>query len=153
MRVIKLNQRDLVEWFHETGCGSAYVGDVLRRGFREAQAFVVLMTPDDEARLREGLRGKDEEEYEINLTLQPRQNVTYEAGMAMGIDERRTILVQLGKIRPMSDTLGRHIIRLDDSPQRRKALAQRLAAAKCPIDLHRDDSLTAAQLCAALEDL
>jgi predicted nucleotide-binding protein len=64
-----------------TGSASPYVGDVVRRAFDVCQAVVVLMTPDDEARLRPELR--DEGEPEEALTGQPRPNVLLEAGMAL----------------------------------------------------------------------
>jgi predicted nucleotide-binding protein len=153
LRSISLNPQEWTEWVHETGLPSPYTGDVLKTGFQEAQAFVVLMTPDDEAHLREALRGKDEESFETELTPQPRPNVMYEAGMAMGVDERRTILVQVGRLRPMSDILGRHVIRLDDSPQKRKALAQRLQLAGCPAKLIGEDWITEGNFAKALEGL
>jgi predicted nucleotide-binding protein with TIR-like domain len=123
----------------KTATRPLYTGDVLKTGFNAAQAFVVLMTPDDEARLREAWWGDHEELYETELTPQPRPNVIYEAGMAMGIDEGRTVLIQMGKLRPMSGILGRHVIRIDDTHQKRKALAQRLQLAGCPAKLVGDD--------------
>jgi len=66
----------------------------------------VLFTPDDEARQRDEFHTPHDEAYETELTPQARPNVLFEAGMAMGRDERRTILVQLGKVRPFSDIAG-----------------------------------------------
>jgi hypothetical protein len=93
------------------------------------------LTPDDEARLRVSFRKPDEQEYEINLTPQARPNVLFEAGMAFGRFPERTILVELGKLRPFSDITGRHTVKLDDSTQKRQDLAQRLQKARCPVDL------------------
>jgi predicted nucleotide-binding protein len=153
LRSIKLDPQEWSEWVIQTGHPSPYIGDVLKTGFQHAQAFVVLMTPDDEARLREPLRNEHDESYEIDLTPQPRQNVIFEAGMAMAIDERRTILVSLGKVRLMSDIFGRHLVRLDDTPERRKDLAQRLETAGCPVKLDGNDWFTAGEFRKALEGL
>jgi hypothetical protein len=64
-----------MEWGHlvsETGEGSPYIGEVLRRAFSIAQAAVVLLTPDDEARLAERLWRDDTPDDEKELRGQPR---------------------------------------------------------------------------------
>ncbi len=122
-----------------TGKGSPYVGEILDTAFSHAQAVVVLFTPDDEARLREALRGREEPAYETQLTPQARPNVLFEAGMAMARDPDRTILVEMGDLRPFSDIGGRHTIRMDNSTQRRQALALRLQAAGCAVNLKGTD--------------
>lgn len=81
----------------------------------KANAVVVLLTPDDEARLCEELRGKQEPDHEKALMGQARPNVLFEAGMAFGTHPDRTIVVELGALRPFSDIHGRHTIRLDGS--------------------------------------
>jgi predicted nucleotide-binding protein len=111
-----------------------FTGEILVRGFQMAQAIVVLMTGDDEARLRDQHHGPDEPEHEVKLTPQPRPNVLIEAGMAFGYNPDRTILVELGKLRPASDFLGRHVIRLNDSPKSRHALVSRLKTAQCAVN-------------------
>ena len=122
-----------------TGKGSPYIGEILNAGFDAAQAAVVLLTPDDEARLREPYRQEDDGNDETELTGQPRQNVLLEAGMAMGRYEDRTILVELGKMRVMSDVLGRHVVRLNDSPATRNELANRLRDAGCDVNTSGSD--------------
>ena len=45
--------------------------------------------------------------------------------MAMGQSPERTILVELGHLRPFTDIAGLHVIRMDNiDPQRRQELAQ-----------------------------
>ncbi len=120
-----------IEWNQavmQTGKASPYVGEILTTAFSLAQAFLVLMTPDEEAILRPELRKivRDDE-----VTFQPRPNVILEAGMALARDEARTILVATGTIRGMSDLDGRHVIRLNNSAERRNDLVQRLKVAGC----------------------
>ena len=140
---IGLHPLEWDEMVHETGEGSPYVGRVLDVGFSLVQAVVVLMTPDDEARLRELLRGKDEPRHETDLTPQPRPNVLVEAGIALGQHQERTVIVEMGRLRPISDLFGRHVVRLDNTPQKRKALAQRLKTAGCTVNLVGNDWLSA----------
>jgi predicted nucleotide-binding protein len=119
-----------------------YVGDILRTAFSDAQAFVVVMTPDDEGHLKAEFRNENEPVHETNLTGQPRQNVLFESGMAMGYDSKRTVLIEIGLLRPFTDIVGRHTVRLDNSPEKRKELAQRLKTAGCSVDLDGDEWLT-----------
>ena len=113
---------------NDTGSVSPFTGEVVAQAFESAQAVVVLLTPDDEARLHEELRRPEEPDYEVQLTAQPRQNVLLEAGMALGYQPTRTIFVELGHLRPISDLAGRNVIRLDGTVQGLHALAGRLEA-------------------------
>ncbi len=135
LRSIGLHPIEWAEAVAATGLPAPYVGQILDTAFSMAQAVVVLMTPDDEARLREPFRAKGDPPHETNLTPQARANVLFEAGMAMGLSPERTVLVELGTLRPYSDIGGRHVIRLNDTTERRQDLAYRLKSAGCPIDL------------------
>ncbi len=93
-----------MEWAHAvelTGKGTPYVGEILDAAFTNAQAVVVLFTPDDLAQLRPDLCGDKEPEHEVNLTPQARPNVLFEAGMAMAKNPDRTILVEIGAPAPI----------------------------------------------------
>ena len=131
-----------IEWSQAvtlTGKAAPFVGEVLDAGFSVAQAVVVLLTGDDEVRLKSEYLTENDPEYEKNLTSQPRPNVLFEAGMAFGIQPDRTILVEIGKLRPFSDVLGRHLIRFNDTPEKRSELAQRLKSAGCEVDVSGTD--------------
>ena len=139
LRSISLHPVEWSEAVQATGKASPYIGDILNAAFSRAHAVVVLLTPDDEARLREPWQGKNEPPHEVELSGQARPNVLFEAGMAMGRDEDRTVLVEIGYIRPFSDIAGRHTVRLDNTSPRRQELANRLKAAGCPANLNGTD--------------
>lgn len=134
-----------IEWDQAvamTGKGSPYVGEVLDVAFREGQAFIVLLTPDDVSYLHTDYASSGSDP-ETEPKGQARPNVLFEAGMALGRDEERTILVELGDVRPFSDVGGRHVLRMDNSPQKRQALASRLETAKAAVDRSGSQWLTA----------
>jgi DNA-binding MarR family transcriptional regulator len=139
LRSIGLHPIEWSEAIKATGKASPYVGEILDAAFSNAQAIVVLFTPDDEAKLREPFIKSDDEIYEKELTPQARPNVIFEAGMAMGRNPERTILVELGKLRPFSDVYGRHVVQLNNSTQRRQELAHRLETAGCAVNLFGTD--------------
>jgi predicted nucleotide-binding protein len=139
LRSLDLKPLEWTEAVKLTGKGSPYIGEILDTAFSRAQAVVVLFTPDDEARLRDALCGAHEPAYETHLTPQARPNVLFEAGMAMARDPDRTILVQIGDLRPFSDIAGRHAIRMDNSSPKRQDLAVRLQSAGCIVNLSGTD--------------
>ena len=139
LRSIGLTPLEWAEAVQDTGMPSPYIGEILDVAFSRAHAVVVLFTPDDEARLRDSFQSDNDPPYETELTGQARPNVLFEAGMAMARSQDRTILVELGQLRPFSDVAGRHTIRLDNTSQRRQVLAQRLQAAGCPVNLNGID--------------
>ena len=126
-----------------TGKSAPYVGEILDAAFSRARAVVVLFTADDLALLKLQFQSDDEPEYETRLTGQARPNVLFEAGMALGRAQEQTVLIELGKLRPFSDVAGRHFVRLDNSEDRRRDLANRLANAGCAVILDEDKWLTA----------
>jgi Predicted nucleotide-binding protein containing TIR-like domain len=149
LRAIGLRPREWSQAVADTGKAMPYIGEVLDAAFSKAKAVVVLMTPDDEARLREEYRGPGDPPHETELAPQARPNVIFEAGMAMGRAPDRTVIVEVGEVRPFSDVGGRHVVRMDDSSERRQELAQRLRDAGCDVDLggtdwHREGAFTAA---------
>lgn len=143
LRAVGLEPLEWNQAIRLTSKPAPYVGEILEAAFAYAQAVVVLFTPDDEAKLRSHFITPSDPVYETDATPQPRQNVLFEAGMAMGRSEDRTILVQLGETRPFSDIAGRHVVRMNDSTVKRQELAQRLELAGCRVDLTGVDWHTA----------
>ncbi len=134
-----------IEWSQAialTHEASPYVGSILDRAFDAAQAVVVLLTPDEITYLRpEYALGQDDPDSKP--AAQARPNALFEAGMAMGRNSARTVLVEFGRVRAFSDVLGRHTVRFDGSSQKRTDLANRLKTAGCDVDLSGSDWLSA----------
>jgi predicted nucleotide-binding protein len=149
LRSIGLHPLEWSELIKRTGKPSPYIGEVLAE-LKNAQATVVLLTPDDEAQLRQPFQEGGDAAHETELTPQARANVIFEAGMAMAYDEDRAVLVELGTLRPFSDIAGRHTVRLNDSTPRRQELAHRLEAAGCSVNLTGTDWHSAGNFEAAL---
>lgn len=138
LRSINLAPMEWTTAVQLTGEGSPYIGQVLDAAFSHATAVVVLMTPDEVAYLQPRHSAGDADP-ETEPAAQARPNVLFEAGMALGRDPRRTVLVEVGKVRPFSDVAGRHAIRLTNAVASRQALAQRLADAGCEVDFTGTD--------------
>jgi predicted nucleotide-binding protein len=142
LRAFELNPMEWNQALARAREGSPYVGQVLDKAFGAAAAVVVLMTPDDEARLRAEFRTVSDGSQERRLTPQPRANVLWEGGMAFGRNPRTAVLVQIGQLRGLSDIAGRHVVQLDGSPQSRHELATKLKAAGCAVDTEGTDWLS-----------
>lgn len=139
LRAASLDPREFSSAVVDAGGSSGFIQGIIDHAMDTAQAIVVLFCPEEHARLRDELikAGETSEEG-----LQPRPNVLFEAGLALGRYPERTIVVQVGDIRPVSDLAGRHFVRLNNSPERRKDLLSRLAAAGCSVDLSGQDWLS-----------
>ena len=153
LRAIGLHPLEWSEVTQATGKPTPYIGDILNVAFSRAHAIVVLFTPDDEARLKEHLWEEKEHDYETALAGQARPNVLFEAGMAMGRNNERTVLVELGNLRPFSDISGLHVVRLDNNIQTWKELANRLETAGCPVNWDGTDWQEAGDFQAAIESV
>lgn len=129
--------------------GAPVIREVLDAMFGRAAAVVVLLTPDDEARLKREFRKSSDAAYERTLTGQARPNVLFEAGRAFGSHPDSTILVQVGSHRPLSDLGGVHFINLGDDPASRNDLATRLETAGCAVDRSGIDWLKAGRFAGA----
>lgn len=137
----------VIEWEQAvamTGEPNPYIGDVLAAGLEAADAVVVLATPDDIVRLDPGLA--DNDDPELVETGQPRQNVIFEAGMAMALAPTRTLLVATPGTKILSDIAGRHLAYLDNSSQARKRVVGRLQTMGLRVDDSGDQWLSAGDL-------
>jgi predicted nucleotide-binding protein len=137
LRALKLNPLDFDEVRNDLG-GAPFVGEVVREGLQRAQGVIVLFTPDEYAALRPELRGEHDTEAD-RARWQPRMNVIFEAGMALALNETRTILVVLGKVPLPSDLHGRLFFRLDNSAPARTRLRDALVGIGCAVDRYTGD--------------
>lgn len=133
-----------IEWskavlLPKKGGGNPQIADILDTAMDQVQAVLVLLSPDDLARLRPELLKSREKRTEGKLQGQPRANVIFEAGLALGRHPDKTILVQVGDVRGFSDIAGKHMVHLSDEVPKKKDLANRLAKVGCKVDLVGDD--------------
>lgn len=121
-----------------TNKGAPFTFNVVENGFKQAQAFLVLLTGDDEAKCTEEYLLPDDEAYEKDLTPQPRLNVVFEAGMALALYKERTVIIKLGRQRKFTDIDGMNYINLtnitDAGSTFKTTLNNRLKNCGCDID-------------------
>jgi predicted nucleotide-binding protein len=139
LRSIELTPIEWAQAIVLTGKPSPHVSEILDAAFREAVAIVVLLTPDDEARLKSEFIKTGDPAHEKKLTGQARANVLFEAGMAFGRFPDQTVLVQVGTLRPFSDIAGRHVAHLTNSTVSRQELISKLANAGCNVTVTGTD--------------
>jgi predicted nucleotide-binding protein len=137
---LKALKLEPIEWNRAVAAvgPSPAIETVVRKGLHTADAVVVLLTGDDEVRLRGPLQSAFDPEEERNFRPQVRPNVLFEAGMALGKMPNRTVLVQLGDVKSFSDVLGRHVVRMDDTRDKLNELVLKLQSAGLEVDTTGD---------------
>jgi predicted nucleotide-binding protein len=110
-----------------------FVGDLIDEVMDQAQAVLVMFSPDDLVQLKEQFVDRSERATEGKLQGQARPNVLFEAGLAMGRHQEKTILVEIGSVKRFSDIGGRHMLRFDGSPASRNNLVGRLEMLRCDL--------------------
>jgi hypothetical protein len=127
----------IVDWesaIARTGRATPHAREVIEAGFSSCGAVVVLLSGDDEARLRQELCTADESYTEMVLSPQARPNVIFEAGLACALHPKSTVIVQVGRLRAISDLAGLQFVVLDGSDQSRRSLMNRLRTAGCRLN-------------------
>jgi predicted nucleotide-binding protein len=142
LRSLSLHPIEFTEAVLRSGDAAPYVGDVVKKLVEEVQAVVVILTGDEEVTLREPLRQVGNAE-DASTHPQARPNVLFEAGLALGLNPRHTVFVQIGPHRPFSDVAGRHMVRFEGTPEQRNDLASRLEMIGCPVNRTGTDWVTA----------
>jgi predicted nucleotide-binding protein len=139
LRALGLNPLEWAKAVLMSKSTNPYIGEILDVTMARAQAVVVLFSPDDEARLKPALLRKGDGASEKQLRGQPRANVLFEAGLALGRHPSKTVLVEVGRLRKFSDIAGRHVVRLSNEFEKRNDLANRLEAIGCKVDKRGTD--------------
>jgi predicted nucleotide-binding protein len=130
-----------MEWNHAIkaakGGANPIVGDVISQAMERVQGVMVLFSPDEEAKIKTKFASDSDKRKGHHLKgFQPRPNVIFEAGLALGAHSDKTILVQVGDVRDISDIAGKHMVHLSNSFSSRKHLADRLESKlKFKVDL------------------
>jgi predicted nucleotide-binding protein len=131
-----------LEWeplVRATGEGTPFLGRVVADApsLVQAQAALVVLTPDDIVLLHPDLRSTREDPHELQPSLQPRPNVLLELGMMLALYPRSTIILEFGDLRQVADLAGRNVIRFNEAvslPEVLRKIAGRLEEAGCPVD-------------------
>jgi predicted nucleotide-binding protein len=117
-----------------TGTTVPYLGDAVSMAPHLAQANLVLLSPDDIVELHPGLHQPGDQAHERARAGQSRPNVLFELGLAYATAPKRTIIVEIGQLRPIADLAGLNVIHFDGSAEAIKKIIDRLALAGCPAD-------------------
>ena len=133
LRALDLEPIEWSEALKLTGKATPYIGEAIDSAFKNAQAVIVLLSPDDEVRLSPELWKVSEDKNEKEFKLQARPNVLFEAGRAFGTHPDRTLLIEVGQVKQFSDVAGRHVIRLSNSAEKRNEVAERLRTSGCDV--------------------
>jgi hypothetical protein len=134
LRALDLRPLDWETIVASTGQTAPSLMTVIRAALVQAQAIIVLLSPDDMVQLHPSLRAPREPKLELVPMMQPRPNVLLELGMALGGCPERTIVVEIGLLRPVADLGGLNVIHLDGGEGALGKVVQRLRLAGCDVD-------------------
>lgn len=133
LRAIDLRPLEWEELVRNSGHTAPFLGDVAAQAARQAQAALVILSPDDVVRLHPQLYLEREDLWEFEATCQPRPNVLIELGMVLMAYPQRTVILEAGDLRPIADLAGRNTIRLNGSTTCLGKIIERLKSAGCAV--------------------
>ena len=143
LRALGLNPMEWEQAVHHAKGVNPDVREIIDSAMARVQAVVVLLSPDEIAYLKDHFCGKDDKATEGKPNGQARPNVLFEAGLALGAHPEKTVIVQVGKVRPFSDLAGKHLVKLTDDTGKRNDLANRLAKIGCDVSKVGSDWMNA----------
>jgi predicted nucleotide-binding protein len=140
LRAIGLNPMEFSQAVRAAKGANPNITDIVKGALQKVQGVIVMFSPDEEARLKAKHRGPKDS---AKLEGQSRPNVLFEAGIALGAHQEKTLLIEVGDVRKISDISGMHMLHLNNSATSRKELAQRLKdKLKFKVDTTGDSWLT-----------
>jgi predicted nucleotide-binding protein len=131
---IGLSTLDFKDAIRLTGNVNPTIEEILDSIFSYAQVAIVILTPDDDVKLKKKYQQPNDSESDKNINNQARGSVLFEAGLLLGKHPERTILLQLGDIKTFSFFVDDYFLPFDGSPNSRIELATRLKALGCFIN-------------------
>jgi predicted nucleotide-binding protein len=141
LRAVGLQPLEWERLVRPTGTTSPHLDQVVRNAPHLAQANLVLLSPDDVVELHPDLFQPNDHPYEQARAGQARPNVLFELGLAYMACPERTIIVEVGQLRPVADLAGLNVIRFDGSAIAVQKVISRLIQAGCPADTSDEDWL------------
>ena len=134
LRAVDLRPLEWETLVQATGKATPSLAEVVMGAPHLAQATLVLLTPDDIVELHSDLLLDGDAQPERDRAAQARPNVLFEMGLALMAYPERTVIVEVGRMRPLSDLAGLNVIRFDGSPVAIKKVLHRLEVADCAVD-------------------
>jgi predicted nucleotide-binding protein len=143
LRAIGLDPLEWSQAIKSAKGANPHVDDVISNAMNRVQGVLVMFSPDEEARIKSKfVIAADKKKGLDKLDSQARPNVIFEAGLALGAHSNKTLIVQVGEMREISDIAGKHLIHLSNDAASRKELAQRLKSKlKFKVDMTGNDWL------------
>jgi len=127
LRAIGLNPLEWSQAIKGAKGANPHVDEVIYGAMEKVQGVLVMFSPDEQARLKSKFASPQDKKRGMDkLDAQARPNVIFEAGLALGAHSKKTLLVQVGDVRDISDIAGKHLVHLSNTATSRKELAQRL---------------------------
>jgi predicted nucleotide-binding protein len=134
LRSVDLRPMEWEHLIHEGGRAMPTLAQVVALAPSLAQATLVLLSPDDVVEVHSDLVLDSDGPQERERGGQARPNVLFELGLALMANPDRTIVVDVGRSRPVSDLAGFNMIRFDGSAEAIRKVLHRLEVAGCPVD-------------------
>jgi predicted nucleotide-binding protein len=134
LRAVDLRPLEWETLVRATGSAVPSLAEVVAGAPHLAQATLVLLSPDDIVELHSDLLRDNDPPQERAPAGQARPNVLFELGQALMAYPRNTVIVEVGRMRPLSDLGGLNVIRFDGSSAAIQKVLNRLRIAGCAVD-------------------